>query len=76
MKNISLAINNSEVKDIILKIKNMFIHVPPKIDLGTTSVPTLKSFPLRLFSWAMAQPRLLIAMRPAWAVASLMSTAG
>lgn len=54
----------------------MFIHVPPKIDLGTTSVPTLKSFPLRLFSWAMAQPRLLIAMRPAWAVASLMSTAG
>lgn len=43
----------------------MFIHVPPKIDLGTTSVPTLKSFPLRLFSWAMAQPGLLIAMRPA-----------
>lgn len=54
----------------------MFIHVPAKIDLGTTSVPTLKSFPLRLFSWAIAQPRLLIAMRPAGAVASLMSTVG
>lgn len=38
MENISLAINNSEVKYITLKIKkNMFIHVPPKIDLGTTS---------------------------------------
>lgn len=37
---------------------------------------TLKSFPLRLFSWAIAQPRLLIATRPAQAVASLMSTAG
>lgn len=34
----SLAINNSEDKYIILKIKNMFIRVPPKIDLGTTSV--------------------------------------
>lgn len=66
MKNISPAINNSEVKDIILQIKkNPFIHIPPKIDLGTTSVPTLKSFPWRLFSWAMAQPGLLIAMRPA-----------
>lgn len=37
---------------------------------------TLKSFPLRLFSWATAQPRLLIAVRPARDVASLMSTVG
>lgn len=37
---------------------------------------TLKSFPLRLFSWATAQPGLLIAKRPAQAVASLMSTTG
>lgn len=39
MENISFAINSSEVKYITLQIKkNMFIHVPPKIDLGTTSV--------------------------------------
>lgn len=39
-KPVSLARSNSGDKYIILKIKkkNLFIHVPPKIDLGTTSV--------------------------------------
>lgn len=76
-KLISLAINNSEDKYIILKIKK---KVYPCINLKLTWVlleyTTLKSFPLRLFSWATAQPRLLIAVRPARTVASLMSTAG
>lgn len=40
-KPVSLARSNSGDKYTILKIKkkkNLFIHVPPKIDLGTTSV--------------------------------------
>lgn len=77
MENISFAINSSEVKYIILQIKKICLSM---YHLKLTWVPlvytTLKSFPLRLFFWAIAQPRLLIAVRPARAVASLMSTAG
>lgn len=77
MENISFAINSSEVKYITLQIKKICLSM---YHLKLTWVPlvytTLKLFPLRLFFWAIAQPRLLIAVRPAQAVASLMSTAG
>lgn len=73
-----LTINNSEGKYIVLKIKkkNCLSMYHLKLAWVLLVYTTLKSFPLRLFSWATAQPRLLIAVRPARDVASLMSTVG